>query len=50
MNDIETYSEAKSVEIRQRFGIDEATRLDIASKVNARAIGRFRVSRILSAC
>jgi hypothetical protein len=50
MNDIETYSEAKSVEIRQRFGIDEATRLDIASKVNARAIGRFRVSRTLSAC
>jgi hypothetical protein len=50
MNDIETYSEAKSVEIQRRFGIDEATRLDIAGKVNFRAIGRFKVSRVSSAC
>jgi hypothetical protein len=50
MNDIETYSEAKTVEIRQRFGIDEATRLDIAIKVNSRAIGGFKNSRTSSAC
>lgn len=50
MSDIETYSKTKSVELRQRFGIDEATRLDIANKVNSTAIGRFRSPHVSSEC
>jgi hypothetical protein len=42
MNDIQAYSAAKGIEIQKRFGTDEATRLDIISKVNRRALGEFQ--------
>ncbi|KAK3300618.1 uncharacterized protein B0H64DRAFT_315062, partial [Chaetomium fimeti] len=48
MDDIGAYSEVKTQQMQQRFGIDEATRLDIIHKINARALeGMFLYAKVV---
>ncbi|KAH6848231.1 hypothetical protein B0I37DRAFT_309598 [Chaetomium sp. MPI-CAGE-AT-0009] len=48
MDDIGAYSEVKTQDIRRKFGIDEAIRLDIIRRVNERALeGMFLYPKVV---